>query len=261
MFPNHLRRRAARAPAPKPARQRGGGGAFMGRFLGLVVALFLSLFAGSVLLPGIPSQYNILAELDPEAPPSPLTRFKVMRATATPEGCLAMLERIDDIRYARLLDRQVSDSCHITGHVQLRGLSGASMAPVSTTCETALRLYLWERHSLQPAARDILGQGARALEHQSSYNCRRIRTDRGEGAEMSSHATASAIDIKGVILESGRHLTVQEGWRGQDPQQRAFWRALRDGACRWFGTVLGPDFNQAHADHFHMGQDRYGACR
>lgn len=223
--------------------------------------LLLSLFAGSVLLPGIPSQYNMLAELDPEAPHSPLTRFKIMRATATPEQCLATLEQIDDVRYARLLDREVSESCHIRGHVQVRGLSGASLAPVSTSCGTALRLYLWERHVVQPAAQDIFGTGARALEHQSSYSCRRIRTDESEGAGMSAHATASAIDINGVILGSGRQLPVFTGWRSQDPNERAFWQRLRNGACKWFGTVLSPDFNRAHADHLHLGQDRYGACQ
>jgi hypothetical protein len=39
---------------------------------------------------------------------------------------------------------------------------------------------------------------------------------------------------------------------------------VRDKACDAFGTVLSPDYNAAHADHFHLDQaDRgYGAfCR
>lgn len=35
------------------------------------------------------------------------------------------------------------------------------------------------------------------------------------------------------------------------PEQR-FLRALHDGACGIFGTVLGPEANTAHRDHFHL---------
>jgi len=36
---------------------------------------------------------------------------------------------------------------------------------------------------------------------------------------------------------------------------------VRDGACRFFDVVLGPDYNDAHRDHFHLDMGAYRACR
>ena len=36
------------------------------------------------------------------------------------------------------------------------------------------------------------------------------------------------------------------------PWRRAFLRRLHKGACGTFGTVLGPEANEAHRDHFHF---------
>ena len=40
-----------------------------------------------------------------------------------------------------------------------------------------------------------------------------------------------------------------------------FLRRSRDGACRWFGAVLSPDYNTAHRDHFHLDRGAFRACR
>ncbi|MFN3798647.1 MAG: extensin family protein, partial [Sphingobium yanoikuyae] len=39
----------------------------------------------------------------------------------------------------------------------------------------------------------------------------------------------------------------------------AFLRDVRDGACGLFSTVLSPDYNAAHRDHFHLDQAERGA--
>jgi hypothetical protein len=36
------------------------------------------------------------------------------------------------------------------------------------------------------------------------------------------------------------------------PPEAAFLRRLHRGACGTFGTVLGPDANEAHRNHFHF---------
>nr|WP_328730168.1 extensin family protein [Falsiroseomonas algicola] len=36
---------------------------------------------------------------------------------------------------------------------------------------------------------------------------------------------------------------------------------MRDGACRWFRAVLSPDYNAAHADHFHFDMGPSTVCR
>ncbi|MBU2089188.1 MAG: extensin family protein, partial [Alphaproteobacteria bacterium] len=35
----------------------------------------------------------------------------------------------------------------------------------------------------------------------------------------------------------------------------------RDSACRYFNTVLGPEYNTAHADHFHLDLGKSRICR
>ncbi|MEM8788368.1 MAG: extensin family protein [Pseudomonadota bacterium] len=257
MFPYYLRHRKA---APTQV-QRSGFGQMLARMVGYAILLCAVIFAGIVIGPGLPDRYNPFAALDPTAPPDAFTRYKLDRATRTPEACFAALEMIDTITFSRRPDREESAQCHIRGHVALSGLSRARLQPVSTTCGTALRLYMWEQHRLQPAAEAHLGARIAQISHQSSYSCRRIRTVNGPGEQMSAHATADAIDINGVILEDGRELGLRFGWGAGDAQVRSFWRAARDGACDTFRTVLSPAFNTLHADHFHLAQGRYGACR
>ena len=78
---------------------------------------------------------------------------------------------------------------------------------------------------------------------------------------MSTHATADAIDITGFTLEDGRKITLLEGWDSEDPAVSGFLRDVRDSACDWFRVTLGPDYNALHADHFHLQNTGWGACR
>jgi hypothetical protein len=36
---------------------------------------------------------------------------------------------------------------------------------------------------------------------------------------------------------------------------------VRDGACGTWETVLGPEYNAAHRDHFHLDRGPYRICR
>ncbi|WP_442908031.1 extensin family protein [Halomonas sp. IOP_31] len=40
-----------------------------------------------------------------------------------------------------------------------------------------------------------------------------------------------------------------------------FLREAQSGACGLFGTVLGPEYNAAHANHFHFGMRGMSFCR
>ena len=46
-------------------------------------------------------------------------------------------------------------------------------------------------------------------------------------------------------------------------QKSKFVKYLHDDACQTFGTVLGPDANEAHKNHFHfdMKQRRASLCQ
>ncbi|MET0248315.1 MAG: extensin family protein, partial [Sphingobium sp.] len=87
-------------------------------------------------------------------------------------------------------------------------------------------------------------------------SCRRLY-GRSEG-DFSEHATANAIDIAAFTLADGRRISVVTDWTGEG-KDAAFLRAVRDGACDLFSTVLSPDYNAAHRDHLHLDQAERGA--
>ena len=131
--------------------------------------------------------------------------------------------------------------------------ASATLRPAQpeATCAVDAGLVLWLRHGVQPAARDLLGSEVVAIEHFGTHACRR-RYGRKD-APWSEHATGNAIDVAGFVLADGRRVSVRLDWAaGAAPG--AFLHAVRDSACGAFGTVLGPDYNAAHTDHFHLDQ-------
>ncbi len=44
-------------------------------------------------------------------------------------------------------------------------------------------------------------------------------------------------------------------------REREFLRVIRRSACKRFGTVLSPDYNAAHRDHFHLERGDGSFCR
>jgi len=109
------------------------------------------------------------------------------------------------------------------------------------------------------AARQILGSPLARIETMGSYACRNVA---GTG-RRSAHATANAIDVSGFVLADGRRISVLHGWNGGTAAEREFLRVVHTSACRRFGTVLGPDYNAAHRDHFHFepGHNGRAFCR
>ncbi|UWQ18530.1 extensin family protein [Jannaschia sp. M317] len=202
----------------------------------------------------LPAEMNPTLPLDLSRPESGLTGFKLRRALASDATCLAALKTGATFDLMPPLETE-NPQCGIAPRVRLSAVGPARLAPVETACETALRLAAWRAYVL-PEAESQLGIPVTELAHQGSYNCRPIRG----GTRMSTHATARAIDIRGVTLADGRLLPLSGNWSGDGPEA-AFWRGLRDGGCDWFTTVLGPDFNAAHADHLHLQSGGWGTCR
>jgi hypothetical protein len=134
-------------------------------------------------------------------------------------------------------------------------LSQASLKPEEMRCDLALRLYLLERHGLQPLARHHLGADIDRIEHFGSYSCRTIRG----GRRLSEHATANAFDIAGFRLSNGRTISLKKDWPAGGPSGR-FLREARDAACLMFNMVLSPDYNADHADHFHIDMGWLRGC-
>lgn len=174
-------------------------------------------------------------------------------------ACRAALDRAG-VRYTALPPRKEGDSCGYDDAVRFAagGARRIDYAPsdLGVSCPVAAALAVWEWEVVQPAAQRIFGQRVAEIEHFGSYNCRRMYNR--EGASWSEHATANAVDIAAFRLEDGTRITLVKDWKG--PGNKAqFLRAVRDGGCDLFATVLSPDYNAAHADHFHLDQARRGA--
>jgi hypothetical protein len=207
----------------------------------------------------LPSHLNPTKPFNTENPLGFLTQYKLNRALADPAQCLQILRDLN-LGFSPLPDKEETPTCHIKSRVSLRTVAGANISPVETRCDTAVRFALWGKHVVQPAAQEHLGTQVSSMTHYSSYACRPMRTSRSGTTRMSEHATGNAIDVAAFKLTDGRRITLKDNWMG-DPAPTAFLRHVRDGACEWFNTVLSPDYNALHADHFHFDQGRWNTCR
>jgi hypothetical protein len=221
----------------------------------------------------IPDAWNPWAPLRIEATPNLLTRFKLSRASADPEACQAALAQAA-MKRMPLEDRVTGPGCGFVNAVRIERTSVAVGEAFSLSCRAALSLAMWERHVLQDAALAHLGTRVESMEHFGSYACRNLYGE--QDRRRSQHATADAFDIAGFILADGRRIRVVADWqpRAQATDEAAviagdapsspearFLRAAHAGACRYFDAVLGPDYNRAHADHFHFDRGAARICR
>ena len=137
---------------------------------------------------------------------------------------------------------------------------GLAPSDLGMSCPVAAALTVWEWEVVQPAAQRHFGQKVAEIEHFGSYNCRRMYNR--EGASWSEHATADAVDIAAFRLADGTRITLVGDWDTKGSKAR-FLKDVRDGACGVFSTVLSPDYNAAHRDHFHLDQAKriWRVCR
>lgn len=174
--------------------------------------------------------------------------------------CRALLDRAG-VQYTALPPRSAEGGrCGYADAVRLKpeGARRIAFRPadLGVACPVAAALAMWEWNVVQPAAQARFGRTVVAIEHFGSYSCRRLY-GRDAGA-FSEHATADAVDIAGFRLSDGTRIGVAADW-GDDSARAAFLRDVHAGGCRLFATVLGPDYNAAHRDHFHLDQAERGA--
>ena len=221
----------------------------------------------------VPDAWNPWASLRIDAQPNLLTRFKLARASADDAACQVALAQAT-MTLDPLEDRVTGPGCGFHAASRIERTSVVVGEPFALSCRAALSLAMWERHVLQQAALAHLGERVAALEHFGSYACRNVYDE--PGRRRSQHATADALDIAGFVLAGGRRIRVVNDWAprteatsagagnaddGTLPDEARFLHALRDGACRYFDAVLGPDYNRAHADHFHFDRGTARICR
>lgn len=222
--------------------------------LGLVVAA--GLVRGGVL--DIPNRLNPFTPLRIADHINWLTRWKLSQLERNGEQCLAVLDG-SPMSHRTVPGRALEGGCGLSNAVEVSESSVRFSASFTAACPLSVAWAMFEQHVLLPAAREHLGQEVVRVTHFGTYACRNI--NHRAGGRRSEHATANAIDIAGVVLANGQQITVKGDWSGGDGRRKAFLRALRDGACRFFDVVLSPDYNEAHHDHFHFDMGSYRACR
>lgn len=203
-------------------------------------------------------QHNPYAPFSLAHPVGWATADKLADLARQPARCRAILTE-GGVRFSTA-PAVGSGACRLTDRTMIDA-SSLRLRPnqPASTCAVAAGMLLWHREVVAPAALRHLGQRVTAYEHMGTTNCRRI----AGSSRMSQHASGNAFDIAAFRLASGRRITLIDGWNGK-ADERAFLRAVRDGACTIFGSTLSPDFNDAHHDHFHfdMAQREFGAlCR
>ena len=226
------------------------------RALLLLIVLALAL-AGWHWLQQYP-QHNPWAPLDLRDPPGFATERKLLALRDDPQQCRAVLDR-SAIKFTQL-EPDGEGPCRRDDRTRLDSYPLSPSVPV-TTCPVAAAMQIWLDRGVQPAAQELFGQNVASIQHLGSYSCRRLYgADEGPWSE---HATANAIDIAGFVLEGGREISVLSGW-DEEGDNADFLRRVREAACEVFGTVLSPDYNAAHRDHFHFDQQNRsfgGVCR
>lgn len=152
------------------------------------------------------------------------------------------------------------NGCYVPDPWRITSIGGVGFSqPATLNCGMALPLNDWLANTVQPAARKTFGEDVVAVDVAASYSCRPRNNVRG--AKMSEHGYGNAIDIAAFTLESGRKVTVLDGWRGSRAE-RAFLDSVHDEACGEFHTVLGPDADRAHRNHLHLDlQNRRSGSR
>jgi hypothetical protein len=130
----------------------------------------------------------------------------------------------------------------------------AFQPPALVGCPMVHALEFWTQRVVLPAARRTLRTDVTAVTLAGSYSCRPMNSV--DGALLSEHGHANAVDVSGFVLGDGSVIKVAGGWEGSWTE-RTFLRAVHDGSCRVFTTVLGPDYNSLHQDHFHLDLARH----
>lgn len=142
--------------------------------------------------------------------------------------------------------------CGVKDAVSITSVSGVMLSrPATMNCETAQALNTWVRKGLKPAFR----RRGPVVEMRvaAHYACRTRNNQRG--GRISEHGKGKAIDLSAFTMKDGEVITVKEGWvRGST---RRLLKEVHQAACGPFGTVLGPDSDGYHRDHFHFDTASY----
>ncbi|WP_313652419.1 extensin family protein [Pantoea sp.] len=207
----------------------------------------------------LPPPFNPFTPLSVTDPPGWMTQMKMKRLAGNASACLDVMRRAQQAGWVSFSERPpITGECPISHPLRIQKLGPVSLSSsFLASCPMAVASTMYALQSRQQTIRDMHSPLVR-INHVGSYACRNIY-HRAQG-RRSEHATADALDITGFQLADGQQLVVSRHWQ-QPAEKAAMLHTLWRGGCAVFGNALGPDYNAAHATHFHLGMRGTGYCR
>lgn len=193
---------------------------------------------------------RFLGSLRPRARDREVERQARAKEAARAKGAVCGDPAIQGVPIGRVSGKL--SGCGLDNAVRVSSVSGVALSTHAVMdCTTARALKTWVDRGMKPAMRK--GGGVRQMRVVAHYACRTRNSQKG--ARISEHGKGRAIDIAGFTLRDGAKVTVLEDWSGSRYSKSL--RQMHGAACGPFGTVLGPDANRFHRDHFHFDTARY----
>lgn len=220
----------------------------------ICLAVFAAFWLGLV-----PQRLSPLAPLDLAEPQSWFLNFRLAALKKNPGLCASVL-KAPIIAATPIADQPFENGCGWRNAVKLAAAGGVKLSADKMTCELGAALAMWLAHDVQPAAAEFLNSEVSSIRHMGTYACRNIAGNHTFSKFRSQHASANAIDIAAFQLADGRSISVLKHWKGDAPEAR-FLRTIHRRSCRYFRVALSPDFNAAHANHFHFDRGAFKSCR
>lgn len=141
--------------------------------------------------------------------------------------------------------------CGIKYPLEIAGLPGGVKLSGRTVlnCRAGEALAEWTVKTAAPAAQKRFKSKLIRIDQYASYDCRTRNSK--PGAKISQHSLGNAIDLGRFHMANGTIVDVASRPLPGMPKRR-FMKTLRDAACTYFTTVLGPGSDVHHKDHFHF---------
>ena len=213
----------------------------------------------------VPAQHLPWKSLDTSRPLGRATKHQLFRLSLSPSATCMALARDSAGFKSQLAEPKrpkTGAGVGICGWDKARlvyGTEDVKFAPGEShmQCPLSVAAYIWQKEA-DKLAQKRFGQKIKTIHHMGTYSCRKqVGNSSGKWSE---HAFANAWDVAAFELEDGRLIRVLTGWDG--PRDEAnFLRDVRAMSCGLFRVTLSPDFNAAHADHFHFDMGPGKACR
>ncbi|KNG94079.1 extensin family protein [Pseudaestuariivita atlantica] len=145
------------------------------------------------------------------------------------------------------------NGCGVPNAVKLKSVNGIKLStPAIMDCKTAKAVKRWVDGGAKKAIGNY-GGGLSRIKVAAHYACRTRNNQ--PGAKISEHGKGRAIDISALYTADGTELSVLKDW-GKGREGRML-KKMHKAACGPFGTVLGPNADRFHRDHFHFDTARY----